>query len=77
MNKDDYFEAREHPRWDGSRVLLTRREIEQLPAKLASREEIWKAMCRWHYNPTAVYPKDMPLLASEAGHDDCYRYIEA
>ena len=66
-----------HPRYNRKslRVLLSREEIEVLPVKIASREEIWKAMQGVFFNPDLLYPSEMSLLDGEVGYDDAYRYV--
>jgi hypothetical protein len=66
-----------HPRWNHLtwRVELTGDEIQKLPVKTISIDQLHQAQCGWWFNPAVLYPKDLSPLAGEAGYDNAFRYI--
>jgi hypothetical protein len=57
------------------RMFMDQDEIEALSFKEVTREELWKAMCEWFYNPTLYYPQGVEMKENEQGHDDKFRYL--
>lgn len=66
-----------HPRFDpkSMRVLLSKEEIEALPSKCVTKEELREVICHDDYNPTCYYEKLVCLLEGEEGQDLNHRYL--
>ena len=74
--KTNWELMKEHPRWNEKslRIELTKEELERLPIKKVSKEEIYELMKKIDFNPTIFYSHKIKLKKNEWGHDLLARY---
>jgi hypothetical protein len=64
-------------RWDrvAHRWRLSPEEMERLPVRLVSDDDIEELACEWEFNPPEEYSPGVHLFPGEVGHDWQARYV--
>lgn len=69
-------EIQSHTAYDPKtlRIMLSKEELEALPFKQVTKDELYELKGNDDYNPTVYYSEKVELQANEVGHDLVNRY---